>query len=167
MLVRKGEMKDLPLLKSMFRRIVDNMDRRGITIWDDYYPFEFLEADIKRGELYLAECDGIIISSFTLTEACEGSCDIAWKTPEAKALYIDRFGVDVAFQHKGIASLMLSKAKELALSKAEALRLFVVDYNTPAIRLYEKSGFERCDGYYDLHVDENIILRELGFEFSI
>ena len=167
MLVRKGEMKDLPLLKSMFRRIVDDMDRRGIAIWDDYYPFEFLEEDIRKGELYLAEDDDVIISSFTLTDSFEGCGDIAWKTPDASALYIDRFGVDVAFQHKGIASLMLSKAKELALSKAESLRLFVVDCNTPAIRLYEKSGFERCDGYYDLHVDENIILREFGFEFSI
>ncbi len=166
MLIRKGELKDLAALKSMFGEIVADMEKRGIAIWDDYYPFEFLEEDIKRGELYLAEDGNNILSSFTLTEVCEGSECILWKTSAAKALYLDRFGVNVSFQHRGIASLMLKEAINLASSKAETLRLFVVDCNTPAIKLYEKSGFERCDGYYDLHIDDDTILREFGFEFS-
>ena len=41
---------------------------------------------------------------------------------------------------------MIDKAKEIAKSLGnEYLRLFVVDINIPAIKLYIKNGFEKAD----------------------
>lgn len=49
---------------------------------------------------------------------------------------------------------------------AEYLRLFVVDINQPAIKLYMKNGFKRANGIYDEQIDEEIVLHEFGFEIK-
>lgn len=69
---------------------------------------------------------------------------VHWKDKSAKAMYIDRLGVNIRYAKKGTGSLTLSKAKEIVrMAGAEYLRLFVVDINEPAIRLYEKITFQR------------------------
>ena len=40
-------MQDLAQLKSMYKEIIKNMNENGIQIWDDIYPCEFFEDDIK------------------------------------------------------------------------------------------------------------------------
>ena len=39
-----------------------------------------------------------------------------------------------------------------------------MDCNTPALRLYEKSGFVRRPGVYDEVIDETLVLHEYGYE---
>lgn len=39
--VRLADRKDLPELKSMYKKIVDNMNRNQIPIWDEIYPVNF------------------------------------------------------------------------------------------------------------------------------
>mgnify|MGYP004629998387 FL=1 len=91
-----------------------------------------------------------------------------WQNKHAKALYIDRFGVNVNYLRKGIGSLMLNKAIDTAKDNgAEYVRLFVVDINKPAINLYIKSGFNRIDGIYDEIIDDDLVLHEFAFEMEI
>ena len=40
-------MQDLAQLKSIYKEIIKNMNENGIQIWDDMYPCEFFEDDIK------------------------------------------------------------------------------------------------------------------------
>lgn len=40
-------MQDLDQLKSIYKEIIKNMNENGIQIWDDIYPCEFFEDDIK------------------------------------------------------------------------------------------------------------------------
>ncbi len=69
---------------------------------------------------------------------------------------------------KGIGQQMLNKAKEISKSLgAEYLRLFVVDINKPAIRLYQKNGFTKADGVYDEVFDDGYVLREIGYEIKL
>ena len=50
----------------------------------------------------------------------------------------------IEYSKKGIGQQMLNKAKEISKSLgAEYLRLFVVDINKPAIRLYQKKWFHK------------------------
>lgn len=44
---RQAIMRDLPQLKDMYKRIIQNMNEQDIQIWDDVYPCEFFEEDIK------------------------------------------------------------------------------------------------------------------------
>ena len=123
--LRLAKMDDLPQLKVVYREIINNMNNENIEIWDDIYPCEFFYNDIENNSLYVLVENDEIVAAF-----------VKWKNEHHKALYIDRFGVNVNYLRKGIGSIMLNKAISLAKEKgAESLRLFVVDINEPAINL--------------------------------
>ena len=45
---RLAGMQDLLQLKDVYKQIIKNMDEQDIQIWDDIYPCEFFEEDIKN-----------------------------------------------------------------------------------------------------------------------
>ena len=82
--------------------------------------------------------------------------------------YLDRLGVNKEYLNQGIGNYMLDKAKEVSKSLgAEYLRLFVVDINQSAIRLYLKNGFVRVNGIYEEKFDDGFVLREFGYETKL
>ena len=108
-----------------------------------------------------------IIAAFALCESNDGEGHLKWENVKEKALYIDRFGVNVKYLRKGIGELMLKSATKLAKQMgAKYLRLFVVDVNKPAINLYLKNGFKRVDGIYEEKIDD-FVMCEYGFEIEI
>ncbi len=164
---RLAKQSDLPQLKKMYEKIIHNMNKNNIKIWDEIYPCEFFEDDIKIKSLYILSDDNDIAAAFTLCESIDGENHVKWKNIKEKALYIDRFGVNVNYLRQGIGGLMLKNAMELAKQKgAKYLRLFVVDINKPAINLYLKNGFKRVEGIYEEKIDD-FVLREYGFEIEI
>ncbi len=165
---RTAKLTDLPQLKSVFKAIIENMNSNNIPIWDDIYPCEFFEEDIENEQLYLLTENGVIVSAFALCGSNSGENAVKWSFPAKSPLYLDRFGVNVNYLRNGIGSLMLEKAEKTAKSKgADSLRLFVVDINKPAIRLYEKNGFVKADGVYDEIIDDELTLREFGYEMKL
>ena len=167
MFLRLANIDDLSQLKSIYEKIVENMNSNNLHIWDEIYPCEFLKDDIEKNRLYVLEKNDEIIGAFALCDSNAGEEYIEWENKPAKALYMDRFGVNVNYLRKGIGSVMLNKAIALANHKnAEYLRLFVVDENEPAINLYIKNGFKKADGIYDEVIDDDFILHEYGFEIE-
>ena len=166
MKLRLANKQDLPQLKTMYKDIVENMNNNKITIWDDVYPSIFFESDILNKQLYVLEDDSVIVSAFCL---CDDNIDsIQWKEPAAKALYIQRLGVNVLYMQKGIGSKTLDEAKEIARKlNYNYLRLLVVDFNYPAINLYLKNGFVKKEGVHSEIIDEEIILYEHGYEIEL
>ena len=166
MKLRLANKQDLPQLKTMYKDIVENMNKNKITIWDDVYPSIFFESDIINKQLYVLEDDSVIVSAFCL---CDDNIDsIQWKEPAAKALYIQRLGVNVLYMQKGIGSKTLDEAKEIARKlNYNYLRLLVVDFNYPAINLYLKNGFVKKEGVHSEVIDEEIILYEHGYEIEL
>lgn len=166
MKLRLANKQDLPQLKTMYKDIVENMNKNKITIWDDVYPSIFFESDILNKQLYVLEDDSVIVSAFCL---CDDNIDsIQWKELAAKALYIQRLGVNVLYMQKGIGSKTLDEAKEIARKlNYNYLRLLVVDFNYPAINLYLKNGFVKKEGVHSEVIDEEIILYEHGYEIEL
>lgn len=166
MKLRLANKQDLPQLKTMYKDIVENMNKNKITIWDDVYPSIFFESDILNKQLYVLEDDSVIVSAFCL---CDDNIDsIQWKEPAAKALYIQRLGVNVLYMQKGIGSKTLDEAKEIARKlNCNYLRLLVVDFNYPAINLYLKNGFVKKEGVHSEVIDEETILYEHGYEIEL
>lgn len=165
---RIADTEDLPRLKEVCRDIVKDMDSRGICIWDEIYPCEFLQEDILKGRLYLLEENGVLLSAFALCGEHDGETKVGWKDSSAKAIYLDRLGVHPGCGRRGIGSRMLKEAKDLTKQAgARYLRLFVVDSNEPAISLYQKNGFETADGIYEEVIDDDLVLREYGMEAEI
>lgn len=166
--LRMANIDDLPQLKVVYKKIIDKMNEENIKIWDDIYPCEFFLDDIESNRLYVLEENNEIVSAFALGNSNAGSEYVKWENNHDKALYIDRFGVNVNYSRKGIGSVMLNKA--IALSKDKGgkyLRLFVVDINKPAINLYIKNGFKRVEGIYDEIIDDDFVLHEVGFEIEM
>lgn len=168
MVFRSAAMRDLPQLKEMYKRIVKNMEAQGIPIWDDVYPSEFLAEDIEKQRLYVLLDKEETVSAFALCGTNAGEKAVQWQENGAKAVYIDRLGVDPRYAKKGMASFMLARAKEIAKASGAAyLRLFVVDINEPAIRLYRRNGFAKASGVYEEVFDDGFVLREYGYEIEI
>lgn len=60
--LRLAVMEDLPQIKAIYKEIIKNMDSNNIQIWDEIYPCEFLENDIKNNQLYvLIDNDEIVL----------------------------------------------------------------------------------------------------------
>ncbi len=166
--VRKAVVEDLPQLKAVYREIVRDMEYRQLRIWDEVYPCICFGEDIARGALYVLADGGEILAGFALCGTNPGGQAVRWRDTQGRALYLDRLGVSPAHAGKGIGSFLLEQAKELARrAGAESLRLFVVEQNEPAIRLYRKNGFTRAEGIYEEAVDETLTLREYGFEAAL
>lgn len=166
--LRLAKKSDLPQIKSMYRKLIEHMNQNNIAIWDEIYPCEFFENDIENSELYLLTDKNDIAAAFVLCESNDGAAHLEWKNRTGKVLYIDRLGVNVNYLRQGVGENALRSAMELAKQKdASCLRLFVVDRNEPAIRLYVKSGFQRAGGIYEEKIDECFVLREYGFEMAI
>lgn len=165
---RMANIGDLPQLKMVYEKIIYSMNENNIQIWDEIYPCEFFYDDIENNYLYVLEDNKEIVSAFALCHSNAGAEYVKWESNHDKALYIDRFGVNINYSRKGIGSIMINKAIALARDmEAKYLRLFVVDTNKPAINLYIKNGFKRVDGVYNEIIDDDLILHELGFEIKI
>ena len=145
------------------------MIRNKISIWDEIYPCEFFSDDIENKRLYLlVENHDDIVAAFALCESNAGESYVKWKNTNDKALYIDRFGVNIDYSRQGIGSIMLKHAITLTKQKnTKYLRLFVVDINKPAINVYLKNGFRQVDGIYEEIIDGDRILHEYGFEIEV
>lgn len=168
MIFRIADMNDLYQLKMVYSDIVNHMYENNIKIWDEVYPTAYFNEDIKNQRLYVLEDHDTILSAFALSDRHSGENHIKWPGKGCKALYLDRLGVHINYTGMGIGSIALEKAAELAKSKgASCLRLFVVDFNKPAINLYEKNGFKKADGVYDEIIEEGLVFHELGYEKCI
>ncbi|MEF9952967.1 MAG: GNAT family N-acetyltransferase [Clostridium sp.] len=165
--IRLANECDLQRLKEIYTKVVNHMKRENICIWDDVYPCEFLINDIKGNHLYLLVEDNNILGAFALSDSNSGEKYIQWNNPYAKALYIDRFAVNIDYIRQGIGGIMLQHAANITRDRGiEYLRLFVVEENIPAINLYTKNGFKKLNGVYEEHI-EDFVLREYGFEMKI
>ncbi len=165
---RLATLSDLESIKITYIKIVENMIINGFKNWNNSYPVNYIEDDIVNNKFYIM-IDGInILSGAAISNNHDGDNTIKWQNPKASAIYIDRLGVNVNYLHTGIASKMLQKIRELANSQnAEYIRLFVVDDNKPAVRLYEKNKFIKVDGIYNEVLDNEFILPQCGYEIRV
>ncbi|MGL4335958.1 MAG: GNAT family N-acetyltransferase [Turicibacter sp.] len=159
---------DLPKLKAVYEKIVDNMNSHNITIWDEIYPCEFLINDIEHNRLYLLEDENDdIVAAFALCESNQGESYVEWKNKHDQSFYLERFAVNCDYLRQGVGRLMIHHATALTKQKnAKYLRLFAAEINKPAINLYLKNGFNQVGGIYEEIIDD-VILREYGFEIEV
>ncbi|HIV19608.1 MAG TPA: GNAT family N-acetyltransferase [Candidatus Merdivicinus intestinigallinarum] len=87
--------------------------------------------------------------------------------------YIDRLDVAPAYRRKGVATMLLQKAREWAEDQgARGIFLETQDINVPAMRLYEKNGFvlsgiDTMLYYNSPHRGETAVFYYLLFESGI
>ena len=163
---RLARIEDLKQLKIIYKEIIKNMNKNNIQIWDDIYPCEFFEDDINNKRLYVIADDEEIISAFALCDNNAGEAYVEWSEKSAKAMYIDRLGVNVEYSKKGIGQQMLNKAKQISKSlTSKGLFLLSVpnekyeklDENGNNLDIYHKTIFKLDDLLDQLKNDFKII----------
>jgi ribosomal protein S18 acetylase RimI-like enzyme len=167
--IRLATENDLPELKTMFGDIVNNMNNMGITIWDEVYPYEVFIDDIDDGTLYVLVDDNEIIATLGLFNSNDAEDCFNWNNKESKAMYVGRVGVKVDHLRKGVGSVIVNKAKEIAKQNgAEYLRLLVATINEPATNLYLKHGFKKVSGESKEYSEKrDLYITEYGYELKL
>lgn len=161
----KGTVKDIDELGRLYRA-VNECFASGINYcgWENgWYPTrETAVQGIGEGGLYIAKEADKLVGSIILRHKPETAyLGVRWKT---EADYKDisvlhTFAVHPAYRGKGIGIALLEFAVERSRElQMKSVRLDVYEKNIPAIRLYEKCGFEYVDTV-------DLGLRELGLEW--
>ena len=167
--LRLAKKEDLDTLEKMFASIVEEMNKNGIHIWNEYYPFEEFEGDIEKNKLYLLVENDTICSVFALLDEMSASDCFEWEDKKAPAKYIERLGVNTELLRKGIGSTTLQFAKDICRKNgAKYLRLTVAEENFSAIALYNKNGFNKVEGIFEEYspsLDKTIV--QFGFEIKV
>ena len=97
--------------------------------WTKRYPID-VDSEEKERVVFLCK-DGS-------TPAGQITLRMWWN----RFAYIDRLDVAPAYRRKGVATMLLQKAREWAKDQgARGIFLETQDINVPAMRLYEKNGF--------------------------
>lgn len=163
---RSAGMGDLPQLKTMYKKIAEDMEKKGIRLWDEIYPYRCFKDDIENRRFYVLTDGETLAGALALTRTSAGAAAVKWKN--GSALYIERFGVGPGYSGRGIGARMLQEAVQLAAAQgAGSLRLFAAEINTPAIGFYIKNGFTKAYGVYEEDIGGGFLLREFGFERAL
>ena len=167
---RLAEECDLDEIRALFTSLVRHMNTTGVTIWNDVYPNEEFPRDIAERRLYVLEKGGGIIAAFALLEPFKDTAKstVRWTEDGEDALYLYRLGVNADHLGKGYACLAMDYAKAITRARGRKyLRLYVVDTNTPAVKLYAKTGFIKAPGTRCDDVATDVLLIESGFEARV
>lgn len=168
MKIRLAREEDLKFLKDMYKRVIVNMYKNDVKIWDEYYPAEVLNEEIENQSLYVLENEKEIIAASALYESIEGEESVKWQENTKDVLYIGKLAVNTDYLRQGIGGVLIEKLKEVAKQNGKKyLRLFVVDSNVPAIKFYEKNGFSKVEGVHEEKIDDELTLIEYGFEMNV
>ena len=166
---RPARPEDLDEIMALIRAAIENMERRGIHQWCEYYPTrDDFAQDIAGGALRAGVVDGRIALIYALNHDCDAeyfAC--SWAQPERPWLVLHRLCVHPDFQGGGLAGQALRRIfREARDSGARSLRLDVFSQNPAALHLYTKAGFAPT-GHADWRMGRFIIMEKLLEEESV
>ena len=148
MICRFAEDRDIDDVVAMYDEIIDDTDGKECSPrWTKgVYPERTYFRDvIKRREFIIALDGDCIVGGVVFNHKCAPGYEYApWAVEAApdEVYTIHTLGVRPGYQHRGIASLLSEAVIEEAGKRgAKAVRLDVIEGNTPSILLYEKLGF--------------------------
>lgn len=147
--IELGQENDLDELEQLYNELNDYL-ANGINYprWiKGRYPIrEDAEVGVKNGTLYVAKHKEKIIGSFILSHEPEMAYDHAnwgFNSDYTDVFVIRTFVVHPQFMKCGVGKALVDFAGERSIqSQVKAIRLDVYEGNIPAIRFYEKCGFQ-------------------------
>ncbi len=161
--IRLATTTDLPALGELIKRVVPVMRAAGNFQWDVTYPnTTVFGQDIERGDLWVADLDGVVAGVAALTTIQDAEyAQLGWDLSET-ALVTHRLAVHPDFQGRGIAAALLQQAEALAVARGIAvLRIDTNSENAATQRLFPKLGYAFAG---ELTLGFRPGLRFLGYE---
>ncbi len=150
-MIRKAELTDLALVKSLTESCAQSMRENDIFQWNENYPsMERLREDITIGELYLLEEDEELQGIIVLTPHMdEEYVPIEWLTPNENNLYVHRLATSPKQWGSGNGRKLMDFAEDFARSNGyTSVRLDTFSQNERNQRFYEIRGYKRLGNIY-------------------
>ena len=136
---------DLDEICLLIKSAIVEMERNGISQWDEIYPArEDFFNDVKAGSLFAGLENGRIAAIYALNK----NYDEEYKNGDWKCdgdfRVVHRLCVHPDFQRRGIARETLEHIEKQATGLgAKSMRLDVFSKNPLSIRLYEHAGYHK------------------------
>lgn len=143
--MRPATAADMPAVYEIYRTAIDEMNRNGIPQWDEIYPTPaILDADLQRGELYVAELENTPLAAVVLNEQCDPAYDDAAWVYGGPYVIVHRLCVSPAAQGKGVGRGLMAAVEAWACERGyRAIRLDAFSLNPHALRMYTGLGYQR------------------------
>jgi ribosomal protein S18 acetylase RimI-like enzyme len=136
--LRRAQLEDLDqLMQAGAAMMIEEVEEDPLLTRPDQYR-SFVRDRILRGEEFV----------WIDSEGLRFKCNVSSRTPEAAQ--IEGVYTPVSRRRQGYAMHGLSETCHRLLAQVPTLTLYVNDFNLPAIRLYERLGFQRIGEYQSL-----------------
>lgn len=150
--IELGQVNDIDELEQLYNDTNDHL-AKGVNYpgWKKgIYPVRQNAIDgIEHGNLYVAKQNDKIVGSLILSHEPESAYDKAkweFESDYSNVFVIHTFVVHPDFMKCGVGKALINFAIEYGIqSQVKSIRLDVYEGNIPAIRLYEKCGFQYID----------------------
>lgn len=151
-IIELGQIKDIDELENLYNSLNDYLEK-GINYpgWKrGVYPIRQDAIDgIKKRNLFIAKINETIVGAFILNHKPEMAYyNVKWKSESnySEIFVIHTFVVHPNFMKCNIGKSLIDFTHKYSIeSKVKSIRLDVYEGNIPAIKLYEKCGFEYID----------------------
>lgn len=154
MLIRKANEFDLDRIEEIFKDAKVSLKKDHVDQWQkDAYPsVENARNDLKHGDLYVVEKDGVVCATALIACMHEPTYDVIeqgmWKT-NGKYFVIHRMAVDSRFKGSGVSVYLVDCAKDMALRQGvHAIRIDTHPDNLRMQGFLKKCGFKKCGIIY-------------------
>ncbi|GFZ31731.1 N-acetyltransferase [Clostridium zeae] len=151
-LIEKATIDDINELEELYNNLNEHLE---ITInypgWKKgLYPVRETAANgIRENNLFVLKIDGKIAGSIILNHLQEAAYrGVTWgiEVKDEEVIVIHTFAVNPKYMKNGVGHKLIDFSKEFCLKNGfKTIRLDVTIKNTPAMTLYEKSGFKYVD----------------------
>jgi ribosomal protein S18 acetylase RimI-like enzyme len=146
MIIRPANSEELPCLQVIVHQATRHMEEQGIPQWDAIYPDEkVLIRDLQEGSIHVIERFGEVNGFIVLNEFQSSEyTTVEWKVP-GRTLVVHRLTIAPIYQRRGLASLLMTFAEEMAAAEGyDCIRLDAFTRNPAANSLYEKRGYRKA-----------------------
>lgn len=153
MIVRKTEKKDLDRIMEIISLTRLYFKNEGIPQWQGPYPErERIEEDMRRGESYVCERDGVVVGVSAIIPGIEPDYmsiyEGEWRNSR-EYVCMHRVAVHPDAKGSGVAAMLVDKACEIARDNGVLdLKCDTHEINRPMRRMLEKNGFKYCGIIY-------------------
>ena len=136
---RKAKETEIEAIAALYESV---KGQKGCT-WDEFYPsIDTAREDFSCGGLYVLTEENSVIGAVSVVGENELDDENCWRE-KTNAREVARIAVAPSRQGQGLAAEMLKILfRELEMSGCRAVHLLVAKENPPALRTYQKLGFD-------------------------
>ena len=144
-MIIKATQLHLPQILDLNSKIIEYMNLRGFSHWNECYPSEAIfRRDIMRDSQFIYKINDKIVGIVSFdTQHHEYFDTIDWNPENKSAYFVHRLAVDPKFQGRGIANKLMEFSENNARKdRIDSIRLGAFKGYNEVVGFYKNRGYE-------------------------